>query len=142
MQVLLLFLLLFFFFLMIRRPPRSTRTDTLVPYTTLFRSYQPAARSRWFGVMGNQRRPAKRSIPRPRPQLTTAPRMLPALAPATSRTTEWLSDITRPARPPSDCAGRIDASGRATRHSHNDVPSLDMGARKSVMKDTKVEVRV
>src|SRR3546814_16333259 len=29
-----------FFFLMIRRPPRSTRTDTLFPYTTLFRSVQ------------------------------------------------------------------------------------------------------
>src|SRR3546814_5112526 len=28
----------FVFFLMIRRPPRSTRTDTLFPYTTLFRS--------------------------------------------------------------------------------------------------------
>src|SRR3546814_4839901 len=28
-----------FFFLMIRRPPRSTRTDTLFPYTTLFRSF-------------------------------------------------------------------------------------------------------
>src|SRR3546814_13204567 len=28
----------FFFFLMIRRPPRSTSTDTLFPYTTLFRS--------------------------------------------------------------------------------------------------------
>src|SRR3546814_5127240 len=27
-----------FFFLMLRRPPRSTRTDTLFPYTTLFRS--------------------------------------------------------------------------------------------------------
>src|SRR3546814_19796572 len=29
---------LLFCFLMIRRPPRSTRTDTLFPYTTLFRS--------------------------------------------------------------------------------------------------------
>src|SRR3546814_15574009 len=28
----------YFFVLMIRRPPRSTRTDTLFPYTTLFRS--------------------------------------------------------------------------------------------------------
>src|SRR3546814_13167676 len=28
-----------FFFLMIRRPPRSTRTDTLFPYTTLFRAF-------------------------------------------------------------------------------------------------------
>src|SRR3546814_17396874 len=32
-----------FFFLMIRRPPRSTRTDTLFPYTTLFRSGGGAA---------------------------------------------------------------------------------------------------
>src|SRR3546814_18926659 len=31
-----------FFFLMIRRPPRSTRTDTLFPYTTLFRSRDTA----------------------------------------------------------------------------------------------------
>src|SRR3546814_16023019 len=34
----------FFFFLMIRRPPRSTRTDTLFPYTTLFRSVGLATR--------------------------------------------------------------------------------------------------
>src|SRR3546814_15159753 len=39
-----------FFFLMIRRPPRSTRTDTLFPYTTLFRS--PAAPS---GAAGGTR---------------------------------------------------------------------------------------
>src|SRR3546814_5788904 len=31
--------MLLFFFLMIRPPPISTRTDTLFPYTTLFRSY-------------------------------------------------------------------------------------------------------
>src|SRR3546814_15846920 len=31
-------MILCIFFLMIRRPPRSTRTDTLFPYTTLFRS--------------------------------------------------------------------------------------------------------
>src|SRR3546814_19046553 len=35
-----------FFFLMIRRPPRSTRTDTLFPYTTLFRSAKGGARRR------------------------------------------------------------------------------------------------
>src|SRR3546814_20459382 len=34
----------FFFFLMIRRPPRSTRTDTLFPYTTLFRSREEILR--------------------------------------------------------------------------------------------------
>src|SRR3546814_12581134 len=37
-----------FFFLMIRRPPRSTRTDTLFPYTTLFRS--PQGRTRYAGT--------------------------------------------------------------------------------------------
>src|SRR3546814_12662249 len=37
----------FFFFLMLRRPPRSTRTDTLFPYTTLFRSGVE------FGVIGD-----------------------------------------------------------------------------------------
>src|SRR3546814_19053881 len=30
---------------MIRRPPRSTRTDTLFPYTTLFRSHVPAGQA-------------------------------------------------------------------------------------------------
>src|SRR3546814_12916110 len=42
---------LFFFFLMIRRPPRSTRTDTLFPYTTLFRSIH-RQRDRRVGVGG------------------------------------------------------------------------------------------
>src|SRR3546814_5197516 len=41
-------MLLLFFFLMIRRPPRSKRTDTLCPYTTLFRS-----RSRTWHGRGN-----------------------------------------------------------------------------------------
>src|SRR3546814_8938493 len=42
---------------MIRRPPRSTRTDTLFPYTTLFRSSRPAARR--FRVSGAHRLPAR-----------------------------------------------------------------------------------
>src|SRR3546814_5779715 len=39
-----------FFFLMILRPPRSTRTDTLFPYTTLFRSIGAAS---WRPVSAN-----------------------------------------------------------------------------------------
>src|SRR3546814_11395147 len=35
----------FLFFLSIRRPPRSTRTDTLFPYTTLFRSRAAVAQA-------------------------------------------------------------------------------------------------
>src|SRR3546814_11398863 len=45
-RVLCLGLIIYFFFLMIRRPPRSTRTDTLFPYTTLFRS---GPRPAWRG---------------------------------------------------------------------------------------------
>src|SRR3546814_13652683 len=49
---------------MIRRPPRSTRTDTLFPYTTLFRSTQwtglPVAEPR-LPRSGGQRRRARRA---------------------------------------------------------------------------------
>src|SRR3546814_11918325 len=49
-----------FFFLMVRRPPRSTRTDTLFPYTTLFRSHHagphPAEKGlRRIAVAGEER---------------------------------------------------------------------------------------
>src|SRR3546814_16299721 len=40
---------LFFFLLRIRRPPRSTRTDTLFPYTTLFRSVFEAENAEALG---------------------------------------------------------------------------------------------
>src|SRR3546814_11953966 len=43
---------LYFFFLMIRRPPRSTRTDTLFPYTTLFRS---SCHRQWFRFLHRPR---------------------------------------------------------------------------------------
>src|SRR3546814_9030846 len=48
---------LFIVFLMIRRPPRSTRTDTLFPYTTLFRSSGRKA-VHWSG--GSNLRPSAR----------------------------------------------------------------------------------
>src|SRR3546814_19642013 len=37
---------------MIRRPPRSTRTDTLFPYTTLFRSCLENLLDRFMGALG------------------------------------------------------------------------------------------
>src|SRR3546814_9462005 len=52
--------LLFLFFLMIRRPPRSTRTDTLFPYTTLFRSeYRLDVQAAAAGAGQAHRDPAK-----------------------------------------------------------------------------------
>src|SRR3546814_10042886 len=38
---------------MIRRPPRSTRTDTLFPYTTLFRSVEIGGRDRFAALIGS-----------------------------------------------------------------------------------------
>src|SRR3546814_5985262 len=57
-----LLLLYFCFFLMIRRPPRSTRTDTLFPYTTLFRSDRRCP----FGLRGGRRLARQRDRPRAR----------------------------------------------------------------------------
>src|SRR3546814_10582363 len=57
------YILVFLFFLRIRRPPRSTRTDTLFPYTTLFRSCRISLRSqapmqrRGCRQMGDPRQP-------------------------------------------------------------------------------------
>src|SRR3546814_15155662 len=56
------------FFLMIRLPPRSTRTDTLFPYTTLFRSAGTSrslrlhAHTLWFRLSG-QHSPVGKLLP-------------------------------------------------------------------------------
>src|SRR3546814_17641980 len=53
-----------FVFLIIRRPPRSTRTDTLFPYTTLFRSSPEAfAGTRLAGVVCRKRRRRPEAAP-------------------------------------------------------------------------------
>src|SRR3546814_7456642 len=50
------FICYLFFFLMLRRPPRSTRTDTLFPYTTLFRSMRAAALRVDLRTLGQRQR--------------------------------------------------------------------------------------
>src|SRR3546814_17566179 len=67
---------IYIFFLIRRRPPRYTRTDTLLPYTTLFRSRNPRAR-----------RPRPASLPDRR----TRQRSCPAAAAAA---------VSRPGRAP------------------------------------------
>src|SRR3546814_4587816 len=62
------------FFFMIRRPPISTRTDTLFPYTTLFRSPHGPSRPRAGGC-----RAQGPDLPRSRRALTE-PRPAPAVA--------------------------------------------------------------
>src|SRR3546814_8197862 len=56
---------------MIRRPPRSTRTDTLLPYTTLFRSPRPPP-----APPGKCRRRSRSRLSRspPRPSILSWPR--------------------------------------------------------------------
>src|SRR3546814_14453931 len=59
--VVVFFVAVFFFFLMIRRPPRSTRTDTLFPYTTLFRSLDTAQKPAGFAKVVQRRGPGTRN---------------------------------------------------------------------------------
>src|SRR3546814_3812923 len=63
---------LFLFFLRILRPPRSTRTDTLFPYTTLFRSDLPDRRDAARDTTERGCRPAGRRARRPETMSQTA----------------------------------------------------------------------
>src|SRR3546814_2260697 len=84
-----------FFFLMIRRPPRSTRTDTLFPYTTLFRSVVRAPRTEILfsrrqldlGRKGDVDRPCRDCIER------TEGKVANAFAPAPPRSEEHTSEL-------------------------------------------------
>src|SRR3546814_12307161 len=68
------------FLLMIRRPPRSTRTDTLLPYTTLFRSPFRACRS-----LGYHRDPTRAGACQTRILETTVDARLIAIEALTGR---------------------------------------------------------
>src|SRR3546814_827560 len=64
------------FFITIRRPPRSTRTDTLFPYTTLFRSSRDAILASlicdddyWIGTEGDPKRASRIGVNANRPLL-------------------------------------------------------------------------
>src|SRR3546814_1354910 len=76
------------FFLMSRRPPRSTRTDTLVPYTTLFRAQADCCLDSRKKV-GEQAK-EKGLVFQPGPLYSVAPR--PGLEPGT-RSEEHTSEL-------------------------------------------------
>src|SRR3546814_4116007 len=66
-----------FFFLMIRRPPRSTRTDTLFPYTTLFRSHAGVtARRQCMDIQPKATLLATRDRRRTAPRTTAIPTLM------------------------------------------------------------------
>src|SRR3546814_13528384 len=128
--------------LMIRRPPRSTRTDTLFPYTTLFRS--PAGRRadlgrQWRHDAGGQTLRSRQGVPAVDLCDVVDPRLDPGIHPALmvagedrhhGRAEETVLQPAPPARPaegdrwlPADTrAGREDshpASGLAGPHARN-----------------------
>src|SRR3546814_3762361 len=85
-----------------RRPPRSTRTDTLFPYTTLFRSpYRHsglaavAARFRHTARIhrARQQRPAHRAGRGPRLVVQLAYRLRGDIRPAAPRSEEHTSEL-------------------------------------------------
>src|SRR3546814_3377707 len=88
-----------FCFLMIRRPPRSTRTDTLFPYTTLFRSGgaedgnqagSTACRATWFTSSRQRWQPPGKQTPRASPCCCPATTRKP---PSPGRSEEHTSEL-------------------------------------------------
>src|SRR3546814_6816055 len=78
---------------MIRRPPRSTRTDTLFPYTTLFRSHRPETRHK---ALRRIRRSRHRAFPRrrrPRRASQRRPRRAPTCSAPPRRSEEHTSEL-------------------------------------------------
>src|SRR3546814_4513219 len=92
---------LMFFFLMIRRPPRSTRTDTLFPYTTLFRSREMVDFGRSQQRLGRDAAPIEANATGPRAldhadmhaQLSSANGRDIAARPRTDRSEEHTSEL-------------------------------------------------
>src|SRR3546814_10360377 len=93
---------------MIRRPPRSTRTDTLFPYTTLFRSRE---------------RPA-RAVPRPAPDAAGA-QCLAGVPPAAQRRRRDRLSYLRPAPPLSGVHALCVASLARDRGARLDAAAAD-----------------
>src|SRR3546814_14531866 len=79
---------MFVFVLMIRRPPRSTRTDTLFPYTTLVRSPLDRAVERYARAAGDiltARREGGTELPHQRAAFETAGKALDVIEPNAAR---------------------------------------------------------
>src|SRR3546814_19070797 len=107
----------YFFLFMIRRPPRSTRTDTLFPYTTLFRSQlpvpaRPAGPLRWKrkkqtsrcrDIGQKHRVPSFARIDLPRSGGRTPPPRPPEHQGST-QSLDWRGAGARPGPPPPSCS--------------------------------------
>src|SRR3546814_8783003 len=115
-----------FFFLMIRRPPRSTRTDTLFPYTTLFRSHADHHGHIGFGGdypaydRGDAISPALRFAPAARLEIAKAGALAPLDRGSSwpvrryyERTAAWKRDVS--------------VDGYLDRHRGNEQPTLMAG---------------
>src|SRR3546814_11644105 len=100
-------IMILLFFLMIRRPPRSTRTDTLLPYTTLFRSRGAGRRS-----SRRRARPAPRNRPRDPPARSIA-RSAPGARPAAPADNH--APHAEPSAPPGWSARQV-RGGRTAAH--------------------------
>src|SRR3546814_20376893 len=105
---------------MIRRPPRSTRTDTLFPYTTLFRSGQPAAQL-VLGQMPGQRHDFAARRPRAEQARNAEEAFLLGLATQLAqdrqpRVDAVANDLVRVARPARSRGGGVQPTiGRGSR---------------------------
>src|SRR3546814_11848606 len=111
-----------FFFLMIRRPPRSTRTDTLFPYTTLFRSHgsRRFARLRKSSILWQL---VRRTLSPVRPERVEGPSFGLAYAGKTGPSTSAGRAVTAKPRCPSTAPAPSAARSRGRRSRHAPPPA-------------------
>src|SRR3546814_13825852 len=115
---------------MIRRPPRSTRTDTLFPYTPLFRSD--------LGLKGT---PVERPVAAPIATAESITRPVPrrALSPKASQAPSQRPRVARPAipRPSVSRPAPVPIKSPATQVSPDSEPQATIGNRPSAQSDER-----
>src|SRR3546814_15825451 len=109
-----------------RRPPRYTRTDTLFPYTTLFRAYDHGARCRraeaeLFHISGLHRPASRGSAAAAQQKNDGHATHSDALAPPASKHAFSLPTAKRPCRLAMYVANAHDANSRGRRSKETDM---------------------
>src|SRR3546814_684671 len=115
---------------MIRRPPRSTRTDPLIPYTTLFRSGHPCPQPPATPTLGAPVHPTRAPMPPTSGDTDvggTSARQTCTHAPNLRRHRRWGHQCTADVHPCPPTSGDTDVGGTSARQTCTYAPNCQRG---------------